>query len=115
MVDIIYWHCPQKNLKLDVVQECCIWVPTKSVFCETRGFQVSSGLSLKTNMAQIQLKLGMRRVVITALLATFAGVPIAVMFHELHLQSIDDNINSHLTEDTLTEIPQLVSIALQSK
>jgi len=85
------------------------------VFCETRGFQVSSGLSLKTNMAQIQLKLGMRRVVITALLATFAGVPIAVMFHELHLQSIDDNINSHLTEDTLTEIPQLVSIALQSK
>ncbi|KAH9569466.1 hypothetical protein CY35_03G135000 [Sphagnum magellanicum] len=58
-------------------------------------------------MAQIQLKLGMRRVVITALLATFAGVPIAVMFHELHLQSIDDNINSHLTEDTLTEIPQL--------
>jgi hypothetical protein len=85
------------------------------VFCETSGFQVSSGLSLKTNMAKIQLKLGVRRVVITALLATFAGVPIAVMFHELHLQSISDNVNSHLANDTLTEIPQLVSIALQSK
>jgi hypothetical protein len=69
-------------------------------------------------MAQIQLKLGVRRVVIIALLATFAGVPIAVMFREptpLHLQSISDNVNSHLAEDTLTEIPQLVSIALQSK
>jgi hypothetical protein len=61
-------------------------------------------------MAQIQLKLGVRRVVIIALLATFAGVPIAVMFREptpLHLQSISDNVNSHLAEDTLTEIPQL--------
>ncbi|KAH8968642.1 hypothetical protein BDL97_03G138500, partial [Sphagnum fallax] len=61
-------------------------------------------------MAQIQLKLGVRRMVITALLATFAGVPIAVMLHEptpLHLQSIGDNVNSHLAKDTLTEIPQL--------
>jgi hypothetical protein len=69
-------------------------------------------------MAQIQLKLGVRRVVIIALLATFAGVPIAVMFNEptpLHLQSIGDNVNSHLANDTLTEIPQLVSIVLQSK
>ncbi len=69
-------------------------------------------------MAQIQLKWGVRRVVIIALLATFAGVPIAIMFHEptpLHLQSIDDNVDSHLAKDTLTEIPQLVSIALQSK
>ncbi len=100
------------------MQEWFIWVPTKSVFCETRGFQVSSGLSSKTNMAQIQLKLGVRRMVITALLATFAGVPIAVMLHEptpLHLQSIGDNVNSHLAKDTLTEIPQLVSIVLQSK
>jgi hypothetical protein len=24
MVDMIHWHCPQKNLKLDVVQECYI-------------------------------------------------------------------------------------------
>ncbi|KAH8968632.1 hypothetical protein BDL97_03G137600 [Sphagnum fallax] len=61
-------------------------------------------------MAQIQLKLGVRRMVVIALLATFAGVPIAVMFHEptpLHLQSIHDNVNSHLAKDTLTEIPQL--------
>ncbi|CAK9221222.1 unnamed protein product [Sphagnum troendelagicum] len=61
-------------------------------------------------MAQIQLKLGVRRMVITALLATFAGVPIAVMLHEpkpLHLQSIGDNVNSDLAKDTLTEIPQL--------
>jgi hypothetical protein len=68
-------------------------------------------------MAQFWFKLGVRRVLITVLLATLVGIPIVFMFHEtaaLHLQSILDNFNSHLGRDTLTEIPQLVSIALQS-
>jgi hypothetical protein len=68
-------------------------------------------------MAQFWLKLGVRRVLITALLATLVGIPIVFMFHEpaaLHLRYILDNFNSQLGRDTLSEIPQLVSIALQS-
>jgi uncharacterized membrane protein YraQ (UPF0718 family) len=68
-------------------------------------------------MAQFWLKFGVRRVLITVLLATLVGIPIVFIFHEpaaLHLQSTLDNFNSHLGRDTVTEIPQLVSIALQS-
>jgi hypothetical protein len=65
-------------------------------------------------MAKFWLKLGVRRVVITILLANLVGIPIIFMFHKpaaLHLQSILDNLNSRLGMDTLTEIPQLVSTA----
>jgi hypothetical protein len=68
-------------------------------------------------MPQFGLKLGVRRVLITALLAALVGIPIVFMFHEpaaLHLQSILDNFNSQLGMDTLTESPQLVSTVLQS-
>ncbi|KAH8968639.1 hypothetical protein BDL97_03G138200 [Sphagnum fallax] len=61
-------------------------------------------------MPQFGLKLGVRRVLITALLAALVGIPIVFMFHEpaaLHLQSILDNFNSQLGMDTLTESPQL--------
>ncbi|CAM6027313.1 unnamed protein product [Sphagnum balticum] len=61
-------------------------------------------------MAQFWLKLSVRRVVITILLANLVGIPIIFMFHKpaaLHLQSILDNLNSRLGMDTLTEIPQL--------
>ncbi|KAH8968630.1 hypothetical protein BDL97_03G137400 [Sphagnum fallax] len=61
-------------------------------------------------MAQFWLKFGVRRVLITVLLATLVGIPIVFIFHEpaaLHLQSTLDNFNSHLGRDTVTEIPQL--------
>jgi hypothetical protein len=61
-------------------------------------------------MAQFWLKFGVRRVLITVLLATLVGIPIVFIFHEpaaLHLQSALDNFNSHLGRDTVTEIPQL--------
>jgi hypothetical protein len=47
---------------------------TKSVFCEGRDFPVSSGLEFKNRYDKNLVEIGVRRVVITALLATFFGI-----------------------------------------